>query len=125
MIKEYNREEIIEQGLRYRKDFFAVDYSKHALDRIYERLNGNLILYPKYIRITTDNIVKGLSGDEKYLFKIVVKLEWKRGEDIYMVILPAVQLVKTVYFKRQKYVKKDTIKERDEEIKEDLYKEEL
>ena len=125
MIKEYNREEIIEQGLRYRPDFFSVDYTKHALDRIYERLNGSLILYPKYIRITNENIVKGLSGDEKYLFKVVIKLEWKKGEDIYMVILPAVQLVKTVYFKRQKYAKKDTIKERDENVKEDLYKEEL
>jgi len=112
MIKEYNREEIIKLGLRYRKDFFSVQYSQHAYNRLLERLKGSLIIYPKTIRLSEDNIVKGLSSDEKTLFKVVVKLEWKKGEDIYLVILPAMQLVKTVYFKRQN-VKKNTIKEKE------------
>jgi len=101
-IKEVWKEEIIKKGYIYRKDLFEVDYSKHAMDRIKQRLNGSLLIYPKQIRITEQNIVKGLLGkDGKYLFKVVIKLEFKRGTDIYLVILPSIQLCKTVYFKKQ------------------------
>jgi hypothetical protein len=69
--------------------------------RIKERSNGSLLLYPKQVRITEQNLIKGLSSDGKYLFKVVIKLEFKKGMDIYLVILPSIQFCKTVYFKKQ------------------------
>ena len=101
-IKEVWKQEIIEKGYTYRKDLFELDYSRHAMLRIKERLNGSLLMYPKQIRITENNIVKGLLGkDGKYLFKRVIKLEFKKGLDIYLVVLPSIQFCKTVYFKKQ------------------------
>ena len=86
MIKEYTKQKIIDEHLQYRKDLFPVKYTKHAKDR----------------RITEQNIVKGLSSDGKYLFKVIIKLEWKKGEDIYLVILPNMGLIKSCWFKKQK-----------------------
>lgn len=102
MVKQYDKSEIIQKGLIYRKDFFKIEYSRHALQRLQERLKGNLLLYPKTIRITENNIVKGLSSDDKFLFKVVIKMEWKPREDIYLVIYLPLCLVKTIYFKKQK-----------------------
>ena len=103
-IREVLKEEIIANKYQYRTDFFELDYSKHALDRIKERMNGSLLVYPRSIRITEQNIVKGLlSEDGKYLFKVIIRLEFKRDLDIYLVIIPAIPLCKTVYFKKKLY----------------------
>ena len=102
MIKEYTKQKIIDEHLQYRKDLFPVKYTKHAKERMEERCRGNLIIFPEQIRITEQNIVKGLSSDGKYLFKVIIKLEWKKGEDIYLVILPNMGLIKSCWFKKQK-----------------------
>ena len=102
-IREVRKDEIVEKKYQYRKDYFQLDYSKHALDRIRERTNGGLLLYPRNIRITEQNIVKGLIQEGRnYLFKVVIKLEFKKDTDIYLVIIPAIPLCQTVYFDKKK-----------------------
>lgn len=98
-MREYSKKEIVEEGIKYRTDLFKLVYSNHAKERGVERELGPLHILPTVVRITESNIISGVADEsKKYLFKVKIKLKWKPGNNLYMVILPNKRLVKTLYF---------------------------
>jgi hypothetical protein len=96
--REYGRSKILENSMQFKEGWIDLIYSKHALERLKERLKGDVELYPKHINISKLNISRGYSYDGKHLHKVVIRLEFKRTEWIYLVILPSKRLVKSLWF---------------------------
>ena len=99
--KEYRRKEILENNMIFKEGWIDLVYSNHAMERLKERLRGDVELYPKQINISKLNIYKGYSYGDRYLHKITVRLEYKKDEWIFMVILPGKGLVKSVWFSKK------------------------
>lgn len=110
--KEYGRARILKNDMQFKEGWINLIYSRHASDRLKERLKGNLELFPTLINISKLNINRGYSYDGKYLHKVVIRLEFKPTEWIYLVILPTKRIVKSVWFepKGMKY-KEETEKQ--------------
>lgn len=96
--EEYTRRQILEYRMEFREGWMTLIYSQHAMQRLRERLRGDLEVYPKLINISKLNINKGYSYNGRYLHKVVIRLEFKRDEWIFLVILPKYRLVKSVWF---------------------------
>lgn len=99
--KEYKRSEILQNNFFFKSGWIDLVYSKHALSRLKERLRGDILVYPKHINISKLNIFKGYSYDERYLHKIIVRLEFKPDEWIFLVILPDKKIVKSLWFRKK------------------------
>jgi hypothetical protein len=106
--KEYRRKEILEKGMKFKEGWIKLVYSHHALDRLKERLKGNIELMPNAINISKLNINKGYSYDGLHLHKVVIRLEFKPTEWIYLVILPSKRIVKSLWFSDKKHEKRNT-----------------
>ena len=96
--KEYRRAEILKNKLYFKEGWVELIYTNHALERLRERLRGEVVLYPKKVNISKLNIYKGYSYDDKVLHKIVLRLEFKPTEWIYLVVLPKNRVVKSLWF---------------------------
>ena len=101
--REYRRHEILRDSLQFKEGWVELIYSKHALDRLKERLKGDIELYPKQVNISKLNINRGYSYDGVYLHKVVIRLEFKKSEWIYLVILPKKRIVKSLWFEEKNY----------------------
>ena len=100
--REYSRNQILKYKLAFHEGWIKLHYSAHAFSRLKERLKGDIIVYPRVINVSSLNIYKGYSFDGKNLYKIIVRLEFKKSEWIYLVILPDKKLVKTLWFRGKK-----------------------
>lgn len=95
---EYSRKQILESRMEFREGWMSLVYSQHAMRRLRERLRGNVEVYPQSINISKLNINRGYSFNGRYLHKVVIRLEFKRDEWIFLVILPKHRLVKSLWF---------------------------
>ena len=95
---EFGRKTILERGMVFDEGWLKLHYSAHAFSRLKERLRGDIILYHKEVNISKLNIYKGYTYDGHYLYKILIRLEFKKNEWIYLVIIPSKKLVKTLWF---------------------------
>ena len=77
--REYSRKQILKYNLAFREGWMKLHYSAHAFSRLKERLKGDIVIYPREINISTLNIYKGYSFDNKNLYKIIVRLEFKKS----------------------------------------------
>lgn len=105
--KEYRRKEILEKSMKFKEGWMKLIYSTHALDRLKERLNGNVELMPNAINISKLNINRGYSYDGIHLHKVIIRLEFKPTEWIYLVILPSKRIVKSLWFANKKHERRD------------------
>lgn len=103
--REVRRKEILERNMLFREGWLELSYSKHAMSRLKERLKGDLLVYPKKVNISKLNINKGYTYGDMYLHKVVVRLEYKRDEWIFLVILPGNGVVKSLWFQKKEYDK--------------------
>ena len=101
--KEWGRRKILENNLQFKEGWMELIYTRHAMDRLRERLKGEVLIYPKNINISKLNINKGYSYDKEYLHKVIIRLEYKPDEWIYLVILPDKRLVKSLWFEKKAY----------------------
>jgi len=99
--KEWGRRKILENNLLFKEGWMELIYTRHAMDRLKERLKGEVLVYPKNINISKLNINKGYSYDKDYLHKVIIRLEYKPDEWIYLVILPDKRLVKSLWFEKK------------------------
>lgn len=106
--KEYRRKEILDKNMKFKEGWTKLIYSTHALDRLKERLKGNIELMPNVINISKLNINRGYSYDGVHLHKVIIRLEFKPTEWIYLVILPKKRVVKSLWFSNKKHERRDT-----------------
>lgn len=104
--REYTRKRILSEGLQFKEGWTELVYTQHAMDRLKERLKGEIELFPKFINISKLNINKGYSYDGKYLHKVVIRLEFKPTEWIFLVVLPSKRLVKSLWFQEKGMTRK-------------------
>jgi len=110
-IRYLGRKQLLKKHVDY-PDIMELKYTKHANERLRERTTGELILAPKWLRITRDNIYIGkLKGHR--LTDVVVRIKYKEGVWMFLAIDPIDKVVKTIYFRN---AEKNTFKERDERI---------
>ena len=100
--KEYGRKKILERGMQFKQGWMDVHYSLHAKERLKQRLKGSVALFPNKVNVTTLNINKGYSYDGNYLHKVIIRLEWKADEWMFLVILPTQKLVKSLWFEKKR-----------------------
>lgn len=62
---------------------------------------------PKAINVSKLNINRGYSYDGIHLHKVIIRLEFKPTEWIYLVILPSKRIVKSLWFANKKHEKRD------------------
>ena len=79
-------------------EIVTLDYTRHAMERIKERMRGSLLLYPTMLKKSASNIA----------FVDTTQMSWgyniKFKKDVTMVlVLNNTNVVKTVYFKERKY----------------------
>ena len=82
---------------KIKDEVVTLEYTRHAMERIKERVNGSLLLFPKMLRKSADNIS----------FIDTTQMSWgysiKYKADLYMIlVLNNTNVVKTVYFKDAK-----------------------
>lgn len=72
----------------------TLDYTRHAIERIKERSNGSLLLYPRVLRKSANNINFIDTNQMSWGYSI------KYNNNTYMIlVLNNTNVVKTVYFK--------------------------
>jgi hypothetical protein len=98
---EFGRRTILKRGMKFDEGWLDLTYSGHAFKRLKERLKGDIVVYPKRVNISKLNIYKGYTYDGEYLYKIIIRLDYKTDEWIYLVIIPSKKLVKTLWFKKK------------------------
>lgn len=99
--KEWSRKKILEKGMVFPQGWMELIYTNHALDRLKERGKGSLVAGPRNINVSTLNIYKGYSYDDKNLHKVIVRLEFSSSEWIFLVILPHERVVKSLWFTKK------------------------
>src|SRR5690349_14671795 len=99
--KEYGRKKILEDKMFFKRGWLDIRYSQHAKERLKQRLRGSIILFPHKVNISDLNIYKGYSVDGKYLYKVIIRMEYKTADWMYLVILPDKGLVKSVWFEEK------------------------
>jgi hypothetical protein len=102
--EEYRRKQILDNNMQFKQGWMDLIYSIHAMERLKQRLLGDLIVYPRKINISKLNIYKGYSYDGIYLHKVIVRLEFKPAEWIFLVISPNTRVVKSLWFANKKHV---------------------
>lgn len=104
--KEVSRKQILKNNIYFKEGWMELIYSKHAIERLNERLRGSIQVYPKQVNISKLNINRGYTYDGKKLHKVIIRLEFKRDEWIFLVIIPNKRLVKSLWFSFKKYDRK-------------------
>ena len=82
---------------KIKEELVTLEYTRHAMDRIKERVKGSLLLYPRILRKSANNIC----------FIDTTQMSWgysiKFKDSTYMIlVLNNTNIVKTVYFKDAK-----------------------
>lgn len=118
--KGYNipRKEVVER-FKWREGLIPLSLSNHAQRRVKERMLGEFIIVPTMCRITKENICSGRSKDGKHLSSVKIRLEYKKDMWLYLVVCPGSGVVKTLFIN----AKKNTYKERECCIEEDILEE--
>lgn len=104
--KEVSRKQILKNNLSFKEGWMELVYSKHAIERLNERLRGSVQVYPKQVNISKLNINRGYTYDGKKLHKVIIRLEFKKDEWIFLVVIPNLRLVKSLWFTFKKYDRK-------------------
>lgn len=90
------RKEVLKGNYTYRKDLIPLKYSQHAQERLEERVEGELIVAPTMVRISNNNIYGGVKKGKR-LVEVVVRLDYKKDKWMFLAIVVAHGIVKTVW----------------------------
>lgn len=97
----YSRQQIIENKMVYRKDLMDIEYSKHCVERLEQRVSGSIKFLPKLVRVTENNISSGTSLDGVNINLATVRIEYKKDTWCFLVLNLVNKKVITVYFKKK------------------------
>ena len=89
--KDINKDEI-------KDELVTLHYTVHAMNRIKERINGSLLLYPKVLKKGASNI--NFIDTDKMSWGYSIR--WKRNVSM-ILVMNNTNVVKTVYFKDAKF----------------------
>jgi len=88
--------------MKYRGDLITLLYSQHAKKRLWER-SGELIVAPTILRVTDTNIYSG-EWNGKKLTEACVRIEYKKSQWMFLVIILSSGLVKSLWINDKKRV---------------------
>lgn len=91
------------------ENLLKLKYSFHALERLKLRTTGQLIVAPKYLRLSPENTIDVKEKNGKVI-EATVFIEYKKNILMFLPIVVSCSLVKTIYFK---HVKKKQIRKRE------------
>lgn len=95
-----NRTQILNKKFFYPKGLIKLSYTKHFLDRLFERRVG-IECIPTLVRITENNIHSGKTRNGKSLSSVVIRLFYKRNLDMYICFNPFDGGAKTIWFEKK------------------------
>ncbi len=97
------------KSYRFPPDLIQLRYSKHATERLRERTTGQLIVAPKYLRLTPENTID-IQDKNGRVTQATAFIQYKRNILMFLPIVVSSGIVKTVYFKN---VKKKQVRKRE------------
>lgn len=97
------------KSYRFPPDLIQLRYSAHAKKRLKERTTGQLIVAPKYLRLTTENTID-IQDKNGRVIQATAFIQYKRNILMFLPIVVSLGIVKTVYFKN---VKKKQVRKRE------------
>ena len=97
------------KSYRFPSHLIQLRYSKHATERLQERTTGQLIVAPKYLRLTPENTID-IQDKNGRVTQATAFIQYKRNILMFLPIIVSSGIVKTVYFKN---VKKKQVRKRE------------